>query len=151
MKKLKLFCLKFVKGPESVDWRLKGLDGPVRDQGGCASCWAFSAAYIAEGVLRKQNKTFETSKQQLVDCVTVGANGCNTGWPEWALRYVQRNGIAETIDYRPYNATRRNCTYVPTKAYGTVKQVFNVSFVILLVSRMNRGLLNLIIDQYSRQ
>jgi C1A family cysteine protease len=71
--------------PASADWRTKGAVTPVKRQGECGSCWAFSAIAALEGqnfVKTGQLKSF--SEQQLIDCSSnYGNAGCNGGWMEY--------------------------------------------------------------------
>jgi len=90
-----------------VDWSGK-YTTPVRDQGYCGSCWAFSASeQIESDAIRLvgwgTHTTDQLSPEQLVDCDT-RSSGCNGGWPEWAYDYVKKAGGIELESAYPYSA-----------------------------------------------
>uniref|UniRef100_A0A1D1Y238 Cysteine proteinase RD21a n=1 Tax=Anthurium amnicola TaxID=1678845 RepID=A0A1D1Y238_9ARAE len=88
--------------PYYVDWRYNGAVGPVKFQGICESCWAFSAVATVEGLNQIQTGNLITlSEQELVDC-DKGNNGCHRGFPHKAYQYMITNrGIDSDINY-PY-------------------------------------------------
>ncbi|KAH8307750.1 hypothetical protein KR044_012242, partial [Drosophila immigrans] len=101
--------------PSAVDWRLSGAVNPVKNQGSCGSCWAFSAVGALEShhILSTQ-QSVSLSEQNLVDC-TRGApynnHGCGGGWPIAALNYVKDNGGINTASYYPYEGLDKSCRY----------------------------------------
>jgi len=87
-----------------VDWSDK-LTTPVKDQGYCGSCWAFSATeQIESDSMRTLGTSFILSPQQITSCDRT-AFGCGGGWTEHAYEYVGRTGgIEQESDY-PYAQT----------------------------------------------
>jgi len=99
--------------PPSLDWRASGLP-PVRNQGGCGSCWAFATVGALESQIMLQSGTAEDlSEQYLVSCNTNGWD-CGGGW--WAHDYHQwkippgepEAGAVSEADF-PYQASDVPC------------------------------------------
>ncbi|AQK47112.1 hypothetical protein Zm00014a_017330 [Zea mays] len=97
--------------PESVDWREKGAVAPVKNQGQCGSCWAFSAVSSVESVNQIVTGEMVTlSEQELVECSTDGGNsGCNGGLMDAAFDFIIKNGGIDTEDDYPYRAVDGKC------------------------------------------
>lgn len=124
--------------PDSVDWRSAGKVPPIKDQGQCGSCWAFSAVGAMESAQAIANnftwpQTGENigySEMEVVDC-TPDCFGCQGGWPRSAYNFIVGNGGIDSEADWPYfgpvggcDAGRRTLELVATvKGYVNVTRL----------------------------
>ncbi|XP_073001167.1 cysteine proteinase mucunain-like [Typha latifolia] len=96
--------------PSSVDWRANGAVAPVKDQGSCGSCWAFSTVAAVEGINQiVTGELTSLSEQELVDCDTASNQGCNGGLMDDAFEFIIKNGGIDTEEDYPYRAHNGRC------------------------------------------
>jgi KDEL-tailed cysteine endopeptidase len=114
--------------PASVDWRTSATL-PVKDQGQCGSCWAFSAVAAVEGMVAVNGGGLHSlSEQQLVDCAggQYGNQGCNGGLMDSAFRYIEDHGLMAESEYR-YEARDSTCKYDAGQATTHIRSFTDVT------------------------
>ncbi|KAM7446020.1 hypothetical protein ABFA07_005629 [Porites harrisoni] len=109
--------------PFKVDWRTKGFVSPVKDQGWCGSCWAFSATGSLEGQhFNKTGDLVSLSEQNLVDCSRKFGNlGCEGGLMVNAFKYIESNGGIDTESSYPYRGRTGSCHFDSDYVGATLK------------------------------
>jgi cathepsin L len=82
-----------------IDWTTKGAVTPVKNQGQCGSCWAFSTTGGLEGSWQLATGSLVSmSEQQFVDCDKVDS-GCNGGLMDNAFRWAEGQAVATEASY----------------------------------------------------
>lgn len=103
-----------------VDWRSKGAVTGVKDQGSCASCWAFASAGVIEAQhFLKTGKLISFSEQNLVDCVKDN-DACDGGHMTNAFEWIKDNKGVNLNDQYPYEANEKSCRFKKASAQGAI-------------------------------
>lgn len=104
-----------VKGPFDFNWCGLGYCSEVRQQGSCASGYAFAAAKTIEypNNIVKRNFGSWLSVQQQLDCSTdFGNAGCNGGYPVNSIKYAKIGGLMYDQKYG-YVGYKEACKSLP--------------------------------------
>ena len=145
----------FTSVPASFDWR--NVDGngtsyvtPVRNQGGCGSCWAFAATAALESyTLITQNipnTNLDLSEQILISCYNT--NGCSGGAPGAALYYIKTTGLPleSCFPYTGYDAQDGTssvyCSQACANWQASTYRILSYGFVSADVSAIKDALAN---------
>jgi len=87
--------------PSEIDWTTRGVVAPVKNQGSCGSCWAFSAIGSLESAYAMKTGTLvEFSEQELVSCDD-NDYGCQGGLMDTAFDWIEHSsaGLCTEADY----------------------------------------------------
>lgn len=94
-----------IRSPKSINWKLTEAVTPIKNQGQCGSCWAFSATEATESalVLAGGSKyAIDLSPQQVTSCTGLSTLGCQGGFTSDAYEYLKTvPGLANSF-YIPY-------------------------------------------------
>lgn len=113
--------------PPTFDWRKKGIVTPVKDQGSCGSCWAFSVTGNVEGQYAiKHGQLLSLSEQELVDCDDLD-DGCGGGLPDNAYRAIEKLGGLELESDYPYEAENEKCHFKRNLAKVQLTSAVNIT------------------------
>lgn len=103
--------------PAEFDWRTVKKLSPIKNQGNCGSCWAFSSAEtFRDAMIVQAGEEGDSSEQALLDCNSYGY-GCDGGFFSINDYSIQPGAVREAL--YPYRGVQGNCK--PTTSFAAAK------------------------------
>lgn len=144
--------------PPAFDWRnVSGINfvSPVRNQGVCGSCYAFSSMGMLEARLRVQtNNTLQVqlSPEDVISCSEL-SQGCDGGFPFLVAGKYSKEFGAVNESCNPYSggvgACTRNCRKYYTASYSYVGGYYGASNEELtMLELLHRGPMSVSFEVY---
>jgi len=138
------------KAPEELDWREKGVVTPIKDQGSCGSCWAFSAVCAQESAWAiEHSDLISLSESNLVDCLE-DCDGCGGCYPYTAYDNIisaQDGKFMKEEDY-PYVEEQQKCKYDSSKSITQIGsyEIVDMGNENALLQAVTQGVVSVCID-----
>jgi C1A family cysteine protease len=122
----------------TYDARTNNLVTPVRNQGGCGSCWSFGAVAAYESSYLKVNgvapNTVDASEQHPLNCMDPSNYNCGGGFAHLVLQWmINGNRSLCTETQYPYTANNKACnpstcnSVFSAEAWGIVRPDRDIS------------------------
>jgi C1A family cysteine protease len=131
--------------PTALDWRNNGGNfvTPIRDQGGCGSCWAFASTGALESSTLIANQTpgidLNLSEQVLVSCGALGS--CGGGPIDETPDFMKSTGLPVESCY-PYTATNGACSNACSNWHANTYRISSYQYVSANASSLKSALYN---------
>lgn len=123
----------------TFDWRRDGTIPPIRNQGGCGSCWDFAAmgAFESSHAIRNGD-VIDTSEQQIMECAAAGS--CCGGFYAGVFDHLISTGVGQEPPY-PYRQCSVCCNgNAPTPYRAAVWAYVDPSTTIPSVAKIKEAI-----------
>jgi len=138
-----------------IDWDAQGMVTPVKNQGQCGSCWAFSTTGAMESAYAIKHRQLPSlSEQELVDCAPRPNSGCNGGSMYYAFQFAEQGLCSESAYPYKGQTLTSECRSMESgcskQVYSTGGHMVTARSMTALMQQLNSGPVSIAIEADQR-